>query len=384
MINNIKEFPDLFGLSSKGKIKYWTISAIQFDNIRAKVSVTHGYADHPDSFQTNEKEIYSKNIGKKNQTTPYEQAVLEAQSAFNRKIDEQYVEDQTLLMHQVEVELPMLAHEFTKRGHNVVYPCYVQPKLNGARCLIKKLNHEMRATSRGGKEYKAIQAIKNDLMDAMNTFDILDGELYNHQLSFQEIMTAIKNETDLDINLSKIQYWVYDLAIEGLFFDERYKIISQMVADADSDSIVLVPTYLVHDEQELAERHAEFTAQGFEGTMIRNTDGVYKFKHRSVDLQKYKDFQDAEFKIIGGNEGSGLSAGQCIFICETQDGQPFGVRCIGPNAVREEQWQNLNSYINQYLTVKFQNYSDTGIPIFPVGLQIREGKFVNGQFEPDI
>ncbi len=65
MINNIKEFPDLFGLSSKGKIKYWTISAIQFDNIRAKVSVTHGYADHPDSFQTNEKEIYSKNIGKK-------------------------------------------------------------------------------------------------------------------------------------------------------------------------------------------------------------------------------------------------------------------------------------------------------------------------------
>ena len=203
-----------------------------------------------------------------------------------------------LNVNSEETERCMLAHEFTKRGHNVVYPCYVQPKLNGARCLIKKLNHAMRATSRGGKEYRAIETIKNDLMDAMDTFDILDGELYNHELSFQEIMTAIKYETDLDINLSRIQYWVYDLAMEGLLFDERYKIISQMVAYADSDSIVLVPTYLVHNEQELAERHAEFTAQGFEGTMIRNTDGVYKFKHRSVDLQKYKDFQDAEFEIV--------------------------------------------------------------------------------------
>ena len=289
-----------------------------------------------------------------------------------------------LNVNSEETERCMLAHEFTKRGHNVVYPCYVQPKLNGARCLIKKLNHAMRATSRGGKEYRAIEAIKESLMDAMDTFDILDGELYNHELSFQEIMTAIKNETDLDINLSRIQYWVYDLAMEGLFFDERYKIISQMVAYADSDSIVLVPTYLVHNEQELAERHAEFTAQGFEGTMIRNTDGVYKFKHRSVDLQKYKDFQDAEFKIIGGNEGVGLSAGQCIFICETQSGHSFGVRCIGANAVREEQWQNLNTYINQYLTVKFQDYSDTGIPVFPVGLGIRSGNIVNGHFEPDM
>ena len=320
--------------------------------------------------------------GKANETTPYEQAISEAQSTYNKKIDEQYVEDPALLTQQVEIELPMLAHEFTKRGHNVVYPCYVQPKLNGARCLIKKLNHAMRATSRGGKEYRAIEAIKESLMDAMDTFDILDGELYNHELSFQEIMTAIKNETDLDINLSRIQYWVYDLAMEGLFFDERYKIISQMVAYADSDSIVLVPTYLVHNEQELAERHAEFTAQGFEGTMIRNTDGVYKFKHRSVDLQKYKDFQDAEFEIVDGAEGVGLSAGQCVFVCKTHDDKLFSVRCIGPNSVREEQWINLQSYKRKHLKVKFQNYSDDGIPIFPVGIEVRDGMVVNGVFEP--
>lgn len=351
-------WPTLFGLSSTGKLKEWTISVSSTEDGYGLITTRHGYVGQ--TITSNDKVIrVGKNIGKKNATTPYEQAALEAQSTFNKKIDEQYVSDHNLLAQQVEIELPMLAHEFTKRGHNVVYPCYVQPKLNGARCLIKKLAQAMRATSRGGKEYKAIQAIKDALIDALNLLDILDGELYNHELSFQEIMTAIKNETDLDINLSRIQYWVYDLAMEGLFFDERYKIISQMVAYADSDFIILVPTYLVRDEQELAERHAEFTAQGFEGTMIRNTDGVYKFKHRSVDLQKYKDFQDAEFEIVDGAEGVGLSAGQCVFVCKTHDDKLFSVRCIGPNSVREEQWQNLQTYIGKMLTIKFQNYSDT-------------------------
>lgn len=362
----VKVWPTLFGLSSTGKMKQWTISVDITVEGAGVITTAHGYVEQ--TITVNHKHINKgKNIGKVNETTPYEQAISEAQSTYNKKIDEQYVEDPALLTQQVEIELPMLAHEFTKRGHNVVYPCYVQPKLNGARCLIKKLNHAMRATSRGGKEYRAIETIKNDLMDAMDTFDILDGELYNHELSFQEIMTAIKNETDLDINLSRIQYWVYDLAMEGLFFDERYKIISQMVAYADSDSIVLVPTYLVHNEQELAERHAEFTAQGFEGTMIRNTDGVYKFKHRSVDLQKYKDFQDAEFEIVDGAEGVGLSAGQCVFVCKTHDDKLFSVRCIGPNSVREEQWINLQSYKRKYLTVKFQALSDGRSPSLPCG-----------------
>lgn len=54
--------------------------------------------------------------GKANETTPYEQAISEAQSTYNKKIDEQYVEDPALLTQQVEIELPMLAHEFTKRA----------------------------------------------------------------------------------------------------------------------------------------------------------------------------------------------------------------------------------------------------------------------------
>ncbi len=331
------------------------------------------------------KKRYILKILAKNQTTPYEQACAEAQSTWNKKIDDQYKQsvDELIRPNEEELELPMLAHEYTKRGKDINMPCYVQPKLNGVRCLNKKLPGRIRATSRGGKEYKAITHIFEQLVAILEPQQILDGELYNHDLTFQQIVTAVKNETDLDENLPLIEYWVYDLPSDADFGD-RYTLLKTIVETINHPSVKLVPTYLVNNDEELKAYHRMFMEQGYEGTMIRNIKGGYKFKHRSTDLQKYKDFVDAEFRIIGGQEGVGLSAGQCVFTCVTENQQPFNVRCIGTNAVREEQWQNLDKYVGKFLTVKFQNYSDTGIPVFPVGIAIRDGAFVDGQFQPDI
>lgn len=368
--NNMMILPTLYGLSSKGKIKQWSIS-VQEHQYSSIIYTSHGYIDG--KIVTTTKEILKgKNIGKSNETTHFQQACNEASSTYQKKLDEQYKLSVDQLGQTEEIELPMLAHEFSKRGHDISYPCYVQPKLNGVRCLIKRLEDHMRATSRGGKEYKAIKSILISLQHYMKVLDIYDGELYNHSLTFQEIVTAIKNEEDLDVNLPLIQFWIYDVAILDVTFEDRYQMILDLFGKECPPSIVVVPTYLVNDEAELAEKHAAFTEAGFEGTMIRNVSGLYTFKHRSADLQKYKDFIDEEFEIIGGQEGVGLSAGQCTFICQTKDGKPFGVRCIGQNSVREEQWQNLKHYIGKLLTVKFQNYSDDGIPIFPVGIGIRD------------
>lgn len=364
---NHKVWPTLFGLSSTGKIKQWSIGVSLHDVGNGAVIVTaHGYSGQTITMTT--KDITKgKNIGKSNETTPYEQACAEAQSTWNKKIDDQYKQsvDELIRPNEEELELPMLAHEYTKRGKDIDMPCYVQPKLNGVRCLNKKLPDRIRATSRGGKEYKAITHIFEQLVTILEPQQILDGELYNHDLTFQQIVTAVKNETDLDENLPLIEYWVYDLPSDADFGD-RYTLLKTIVETINHPSVKLVPTYLVNNDEELKAYHRMFMEQGYEGTMIRNIKGGYKFKHRSTDLQKYKDFVDAEFRIIGGQEGVGLSAGQCVFTCVTENQQPFNVRCIGTNAVREEQWQNLPNYINKMLTVKFQTWSDTGIPIFPV------------------
>jgi DNA ligase-1 len=89
-------------------------------------------------------------------------------------------------------------------------------------------------------------------------------------------------------------------------------------------------------------------------------------------LQKYKEFFDKEFVIVGGHEGSGPDAGTVVFEVKTKEGKVFSVR---PKGTREERTEWLNDMKNikgKELTVRYQNLSEDGIPIFPVGIAIRD------------
>lgn len=372
--DTIKVYSTLYGVSSTGKIKEWTISVYKPDpknSDMAIIKTKHGYVGQ--KITETEKNIYEgKNIGKANATTPYQQAVSEADSAYKQKLDKQYrTSIEELNQTTFEIELPMLAHSFDKREHDIIFPCFVQPKLNGVRCLSKRLKNEMRATSRGGKRFKAIQGLVNLITPFVDENFMTDGEIYCHDLTFQEIITAIKNEEDFDKNLDNLEYWIYDIP-SSIDFKHRINMMASIIQLINHPRIKLVPTRQCNNREEIMEAHRGFMTEGYEGTMIRNMKGGYEFKNRSKNLQKYKDFVDGEFEIIGGEEGTGLSEGQCVFKCKTPEGKEFGVRCVGTNAVREEQWNNLDSYIGKWLTVKYQNLSDDGIPIFPVGISVRD------------
>ena len=84
-----KIWPLLFGLSSTGKMKQWSISVDIDDNNYGVITTAHGYVEQ--TITVNHKHINKgKNIGKANETTPYEQAISEAQSTYNKKIDDNY------------------------------------------------------------------------------------------------------------------------------------------------------------------------------------------------------------------------------------------------------------------------------------------------------
>lgn len=380
----IRTFPPLFGQSSKGKSKRWEIRAVEA-HPDSYIETTHGYTDG--KMQTTAKKVKPKNVGKKNETSPFEQACLEAQSSWKRKIDKQYTADISTLEAPVELELPMLAHEYGKRKHNVDYEngVYIQPKLNGVRNLAKKMTDTtMRHSSRGGKIFSTLNHLNSCLLDRMNIGDMMDGEIFNPLLTFQEIVAILKKESE-DRGRHQLHYHVYDLPHATMTFEDRaFWLESLGLTLGDDFCVKVVPTMKVYSEQEVFDQHAIWTDMGYEGTMIRNAKGLYKFKHRSVDLQKLKDFMDEEFRIIGGKQGTGKAEGQCIFRCITSEGKEFDVRCVGSNEVREEQWRNLPSYISKMLTVKFQAWSDDRIPIFPVGLSIRDGENNNGIFIPDM
>jgi DNA ligase-1 len=378
-----KSYPTLYALSSKGKVKIWKIHVFEFSKEEATIIIKHGYVDGKEQC-TSRVVKYGKNIGKSNETTPWEQACKEAESLWNKKHDKNYQLITPKLGDKPRLLLPMLAHNYTNRGKDIKWPARVQPKLNGIRCLAKITNDGVEYTSRKGKPFFMLHHLDDTLSELFKEGDILDGELYTNELTFQEIVQAVKRE-NLHSNTEKIQFWIYDIAIPDMQFKHRIMYLYNQfkkfmdtspkptaVGEYIKGPLVYVDTYTCHDPSSLNYWHQSFIKEGYEGTIIRNSDSMYCFDHRSEDLQKYKEFFDEEFKIVGGHEGTGKDRGTVIFECKTNDSKIFSVRPRGSFEQRTKWWENLDSLIDKPITVRYQNLSDDGIPIFPVGISVRD------------
>lgn len=357
----------LYARASNGKIKEWSVRVDAGEVLPDAVTLVrvHGYIDC--KRQTNRRIIsVGKNIGRSNETTPLEQAELEAQSLYNSKIDEGYVEDINNI-DCVQILLPMHAVNWHDQKHKIKLPCYAQPKLNGVKVLATMmLSSTIRYTSKRFKVFGTLEHLDWHLMNMMELDDIFDGEIFHPNWTFQEIVRHVKKWRP---KTQQLQYWVYDFCL-GLDFKDRYGYIQEQIYD--NDLVIKVPTIVVNDEAQLDQIHKENVASGFEGTMVRNMAGHYIFKYDSYDLQKRKDFIDEEFEIVGGHEGTGNDVGCIIFEVMNPYGDDFSVRPKGTVERRREWFKNLASLVGRELTVRYQELSEDGVPIFPVGLEIRD------------
>ena len=111
-------------------------------------------------------------------------------------------------------------------------------------------------------------------------------------------------------------------------------------------------------------------------TKLPLLDSEYLINNRSSDLLKYKDFFDSEFEIVDIREGTGKAQEHAIFICKTIEGILFEVNPEGTSKVRKEYYLNRNNLIGKYLTVKFQDFTDRGVPHFATGLGIRQDVWI--------
>ncbi len=390
----VKGFPTMYGLSSTGKIKEWTVSVFEKEDGTAVIQKRYGQVGK--KISTNEKSIKKgKNIGKANETTPVEQALSEAQSGVNLKRDSNHEYEIIDPNNYVpRVVLPQLA-KGPKKG-KIIFPCDMQPKLNGICCLSRKLfglpyhkkySYEymewkgltqpadsdfktlMAYHSRGGKLFETLEHLTPYLDDILNIDEMCHGELYVHGWSLQKIGSYTK---DLKEDAHQLQYWVYDYAKVGPTWETRWTELSHKISDNPSCPVKVVPTIRVNNYDEVKRVHDKWVQDGFEGGMLRNLNGIYMFEYNSKDLEKVKEFQDAEFIIVGGKEGVGNDEGCVIFRCETKDGKEFDVRPRGTVSQRKEDFNRLESLIGKKMTVRYAELSEDGIPQQPVGIIVRD------------
>lgn len=276
---------------------------------------------------------------------------------------------------------PMCAFKWQDHRAKLTFPFFVQPKLNGVRALY----HQGVMQSRGlrdeeGKVWnpEVVSHFTNDLLRACPSNWLLDGELYCHGKSLQQINSAIavKRLKPSD-KTHEIHYHIFDIIDTNslhLPFHERYQLLEQLKTNLvihSTTSLRVVPTTLVDTPGLDDDLYAAYRAEGYEGLMYRLPTVPYGFaeecgnkENRWKYLLKRKGWIDDEFEIISFQLTTGEKGNQGFQLtCQTQTGHEFQV---GSGLTYEQQiYFSQNSPEGLLAKVRFEMLSDKGVPLKP-------------------
>ena len=380
-VEKVKQYPIVYKKNATGTLQQWQVLLLPQESGGYLLTTASGKVGGKIT-QGRGKLIKE---GKVNRTA-LEQAELQADSKFKKKKDEGYFPTKEEA-HQNLVLLPMKALDFKKRSHDITYPAVAQRKFDGVRCLaIPQADGSVRLMSRTGKTWTHLHHLQSQI-EALNLDSnmVLDGEVYSDTLTFEDATGLVRRQTlkpGDEEKMKQIDYRLYDAILldnpNATFLDRYVKLAALFPPASSTDGrrmghLVLTENFPLRNREDLLALHRQFTTdEDFEGVMVRNLHGTYDINKRSKHLQKFKEFQDAEYKIVGYNEASGDWQGTPIWICEMADGRQFNVTPTGDRPSRIEMFNNIEDYMGKLLTVKFFELTADGVPRHGVGLAIRD------------
>jgi len=268
---------------------------------------------------------------------------------------------------------PMLAHKFDNDRVDWSQPVYIQPKLDGIRCIMTSDG----CYSRNGKKFMNVQhlytkAIKD--LFKVNPLLVLDGELYNHDLrdNFEKIVSLVRKQKPTSDDRKEarnlIQYHVYDfvMAYKGRLdliesdMNRYEKRMHQLVcSDMYGKHIRYVHAQRVANFHTAKKLHIKYKSQGYEGSILR-LNGPYKCG-RSYDLMKFKDFSDTEAKIVDWVEGKGKRRGTIgKFIAIDSSGVKFGMPVMDNFNYLQRNFNEMKSYVGKIATFTYFEKTKAG------------------------
>ena len=280
---------------------------------------------------------------------------------------------------------PMLAHKFDNKRVDWSKPVFIQPKLDGIRCIMKADG----CYSRNGKKFMNVQHLYTKTIKELfkqNPLLVLDGELYNHDLrdNFEKIVSLVRKQKPTSDDRKEarrlIQYHVYDycMAVNNKLnllesdMNKYEKRMHQLVCtDMYGKHIRYVPARGVHSLDKAKEIHNDFLQQGYEGSILR-LDGPYKCG-RSHDLMKFKDFSDTEAKIVSWVEGKGKRRGTIgKFIAVDSDGIRFGMPVMDKFEYLKKNFKAMQDWVGKTATFTYFERTRAGSYRHPLFKAIRD------------
>lgn len=319
----------------------------------------------------------AKNVGKVNELSPDAQALAEAMADESKKLARGYF----LNLDNVDTFdkfKPMLAHDYNDYKVQVetsigMVAVFSQPKLDGIRCIARADG----LWTRTGKPITSVPHIWEALKPFFAKYprDILDGELYNHELreDFNTITSAVRKQTPTPEELAEaarlIQYHIYDvLAEEGdqsPFVDRQSEMLLLPDYFEEDGCIRFVETLIVTKMWELDDLNGEYVENGYEGQMVR-LNAPYQNK-RTKFLLKRKEFISEEFKVKAILEGNGNWKG-CVkhLLLEDHDGREFKSGIRGSKDKLRAMWKAQAK--PDWATIRYFMRTPDGVPRFPIAV----------------
>jgi len=306
-----------------------------------------------------------KNLGKKNATNAFTQALREALSKYNKQqtktspataheeTEDAAEKDLVAIKYPPPQLLKAMKSDNHPEGVELTSDDYekgvvVQPKLNGVRYVTSVRGDKIVFYSRSGREYPttntphifselkdmvqtAKQAVsqndtqaesQNDILGWINKPFNLDGELYKHGLSLNVISGQARGAKVA----GELEYHVYDIFFPDeiekgidIPYSMRAERLQMFFNTAAHPHIKMVQSYPAHSLQEIKTLTVRFLLENYEGAVARKNDAGYRYSignYHSSNVLKVKPLYDDEFPVIGFTEGKGKDTGAIIFICQ--------------------------------------------------------------------
>lgn len=263
---------------------------------------------------------------------------------------------------------PMLAKKLPSK--HLTFPCIVQPKLNGVRALW--IGGKLQSRDEHLWLPHVLPHITSTLRLSASGID-LDGELYLHGLSLQQINSRVavnRNEPHRDV--LAIEYHVFDI-ISDEPQEVRAERLRELSREWKQTSVFAVETLYCASQEFSDMCYKMWRQKHYEGLMYRKLGVPYgqldvcgNQENRWHWLLKRKEFSDLVAEVVDCIEGNGQFANSLgAFLLRTSSGVLFSAGSGLTVQERVAYWANRNDMPGTKVRVEYEMLSDGGVPLKP-------------------
>lgn len=255
----------------------------------------------------------------------------------------------------------------------------IEPKYDGLRCIAIVEGGAVTLLSRNGKEFTSSDHLKPQLLELAKPLGdcVFDGELTAG--NFNESVSAVKKKGEQNTNAVFNVFDVMDMTewVDPITpYYQRRNYLTNAFAKVSASTLshlLLVPSHRIESEEEAYRMYNHFLAQGYEGGIVKNTKGLYRFK-RHKDWLKLKEVNEVDLRVESLVQGEGKYYGMLGALIVKYKGKRVSVGAGFSDTERELWWKNPNLIQGKVIEIRYHQETPDGSLRHPRLYRVREDK----------